>query len=445
MTAGDRLGNYQLLEPIGSGGMGDVYRALDIALERPVAVKILKPALAADEDLKGRFRAEARTLAQLQHSNITQLYDLVEEQGTLGMVMEFAEGETLEQHLRERGALAVDRALRIFVQCLDAFDAAHRQGVVHRDIKPANVMLCAGDRVKVMDFGVARIVGSERNTVAGHLVGTPRYMSPEQILGREADARTDIYSLGILLHEMLAGEPPYAQGNDFAVMRAQVEAAVEVRALRAAGIPEAVVAIAARAMAKRPEERYQSALELQVFCNRCLEELEVDTQGQPNFESLDRAEGGAARWWRYGGAAAVLAVLIAAGAMGYQGTRGQADPPATAAKAVCPELPPVPKETPFEMPSGAALSRRDVILLLEAGTPLKRMQKIIDLRGVDFVNGAASAAEILKAGGTHELNGWVALNHRPPAVVPRPVRRPEAMAEPAPATASALQGQSLLR
>lgn len=453
MVAGERIGNFELLELIGSGGMGDVFRALDVGLERQVAVKILKPALASDAHLSERFREEAKTLAQLQHPNITQLYDLVEDRGRLGMSMEFAEGETLEDYLHRRGPLPFERAMKLFLQCLDAFDCAHRLGIVHRDIKPANVMICGQDRIKVMDFGVARILGSARHTIAGQMVGTPRYMSPEQIVGGEVDPRSDIYCLGILLFEMLTGEPPFRRGSDFAVMRSQVEEMPASPSLLRTGLPDSACRLVLRALAKSPGDRFQSAAEFRAECARCLENPEEPVMPLV-FESVDSRlqpppPQERSQWWKY--AAAVVAVAIAvAGAVGYQGsTQAAPSPSKPVAAAVCPDPPATPKEAPFEIGAGAPLTRREVVLLLQVGTPAARLAQVIEKRGVEFVNGAESAAEILKAGGTHELNGLIALNQRPavPDAAKPMVRPPAIVAQPKPPAAaepSALQGQSLL-
>ncbi|MDX1978931.1 MAG: serine/threonine-protein kinase [Bryobacteraceae bacterium] len=424
MNSGQTIGNYELLERIGSGGMGEVFRARDTTLERQVAIKFVRPLVSPDTGLSQRIRAEAQAMARLQQAGITQLYSLLDEGGQLAMVMEFAEGETLESLLKREGPLPFDRAVSLFLQCLDAFECAHRMGVVHRDVKPANVMICASDRVKVMDFGVAHIVGAESHGLTGQFTGTPLYMAPEQITGAGIDWRCDLYSLGVLLFEMLTGEPPFRRNHDFAVMRAHVEDPPPPASQLMPALPRGIDQVLGRALAKDPALRYQSAAEFRENITRCLTAPAAPTHAPASRRSL------LAPKWRYAGAVAVLAVLVAAGALGFQSSRTAEPTPLAAAP--CPEPAPAPAEPPFEMAAGPPLSRNDLILLLQAATPNLRMISIVNARGVVFVNGPESAGEILRAGGSHELNGVVALNYRPVPVAPKP-------------TGSALQGQSLLQ
>jgi serine/threonine-protein kinase len=258
---GQTIGSYRIEQKIGEGGMGAVYRGRDLMLEREVAIKALRPELARQPELVARFRTEAVTLAKLNHSNIAMLYNFVRHGDDFFMMMEFVRGRTLEEVLRQEGALKVERAVQLFCQALDGIAHAHSLGVVHRDIKPANVMLTSGGEVKAMDFGIARVLGTARQTKTGRLLGTLEYMPPEQMRGQETDARADIYSLGILLYEMLTGRVPFQCDSDYELMRAQVEEQPPSPREFNGGIPLPVELAILRALAKDPEARFQSAAE----------------------------------------------------------------------------------------------------------------------------------------------------------------------------------------
>lgn len=258
---GQIIGSYRIEQKIGEGGMGAVYRGRDLMLEREAAIKALRPELARQAELVARFRTEAVTLAKLNHSNIAMLYSFLRHGDDYFMMMEFVRGRTLEEVIRHEGALDVERAVRLFCQALDGIAHAHALGVIHRDIKPANVMLTATDDVKVMDFGIARVLGTARQTKTGRLVGTLEYMSPEQMRGQETDTRADIYSLGVLLYEMLTGRVPFQCNSDYELMRAQVEDQPPSPREFNGNIPLPVELAVMRALAKDPQARYQSAAE----------------------------------------------------------------------------------------------------------------------------------------------------------------------------------------
>jgi serine/threonine protein kinase len=264
LSAGDRLGPYQVLFPIGAGGMGEVYRARDIRLNRTVALKVLPEHIATREDLRTRFEREARTVASLNHPHICVLHDIGNQHGIGYMVMEYIEGETLAARI-QKGPLPLEQALKLATQIADALDRAHRAGVTHRDVKPQNIMLTR-DGVKVLDFGLAKSMlmpgpAEETLTAAttseGMVLGTPQYMAPEQLEGKEADARSDIWSFGAVLYEMVTGRRAF-QGNSYASLVSAILAADPPLMSVKPFTPSWLERIVRRCLAKDPEDRYYS-------------------------------------------------------------------------------------------------------------------------------------------------------------------------------------------
>jgi tRNA A-37 threonylcarbamoyl transferase component Bud32 len=287
---GSVVGNYKIIDKIGEGGMGAVFKGVDLMLEREVAIKMLRPELARQPNVVERFRTEAVTLAKLNHSNVATLHSFFRQGEDFFMVMEFVRGETLDDVIRAQGAMQCDRAIELFCMALEGIDHAHKMGIVHRDIKPANMMLTETGSIKVMDFGIARVLGTDRLTKAGHLIGTVEYMSPEQVRGEESDARSDIYSLGILLYEMLTGRVPFNSTSEYELMRCQIEEAPTPPRTHAPHIPLPVEQAIMRSLAKKREARYQSASEFRAM----LMQRNIGLVTTPLDEPATRAGGYAA-------------------------------------------------------------------------------------------------------------------------------------------------------
>src|SRR6202045_4425756 len=264
-------GRYRLDAQIGRGGMSTVYRAFDIVLERPVAIKLMHREIASDSDQLERFRREARSVAQLSHPHIVTVIDAGEEPSTDGqdpgvsapyIVLEYVEGETLKDLIRREGPLEVPQAIAYAIEIARALGAAHERLIVHRDVKPQNVLIGVEGGAKITDFGIARTLTEEGLTVAGRVLGTTDYVSPEQALGQPVTGQSDLYSLGVVLYEMLTGEVPFKGENQVAVAMKHVrEVLPDVQSQR----PEVSAALAAvvdRATAKRQQERYADDAEL---------------------------------------------------------------------------------------------------------------------------------------------------------------------------------------
>jgi Tol biopolymer transport system component/predicted Ser/Thr protein kinase len=272
---GTRLGPYEVVRPLGAGGMGEVYEARDPRLQRLVAIKVLPPRLRADADLLARFRREAQALSSLSHPHVCPVYDVGCEGDVDFLVMERLEGETLQRRL-ERGGMPVDEVLQVAVEVAGALDAAHRRGIVHRDLKPGNVMLTKVG-AKLLDFGLARLrsagapdllssapTATTPNTAAGTLLGTLPYMAPEQLEGREADARTDVFAFGAVLHEMATGQRAFAGNSQASLVAAILEKQPPPISTLRPLAPAALDRVVRTCLAKDPDERWQSAADLRL-------------------------------------------------------------------------------------------------------------------------------------------------------------------------------------
>ena len=286
LTSGTKLGPYEIQSPLGAGGMGEVYRARDTRLDRTVAVKVLASHLSSSPELKQRMEREGRAISSLNHPHICQLYDIGSQNGTDYLVMEFLEGETLAERLR-KGAIPLAEVFKIGIAVAEALAVAHRSGIVHRDLKPGNIMLTAGG-AKLMDFGLAKPLGLlaasgsgsapsftaaatmsgpsplSPLTTAGSIIGTIQYMSPEQIEGKEADARSDIFAFGAVLYEMAAGKRPFAGKSQISLASSILESEPEPVSVLKPNTPAAFQHVVTTCLQKNPDERYQSAQDIKL-------------------------------------------------------------------------------------------------------------------------------------------------------------------------------------
>jgi serine/threonine protein kinase/WD40 repeat protein len=323
-----RLGRYLILEPLGSGGMGVVYRARDEKLERVVAIKMLAPGVLSGEEARRHFRREALALAKLNHPRIAAVYDVGEQDGADYIVMELVEGESLAVKL-QAGALGIQEATAIALQVAEALEEAHAHGVIHRDLKPANVMITPKGNAKVLDFGVAKMLALDTDATAsltetGGLLGTPLYMSPEQALGRKVDARTDLWSLGVLYYESLAGRPPFQGSGSLAILHAITgQRPTSLREIQP-HVPVLAEHIVTRALEKDCELRYQHAADLRTDLQRLIRDSsrspwDASSPGQEQRDTGEPQPVVAALASKskprklYYAAAAVLVLAIAAG------------------------------------------------------------------------------------------------------------------------------------
>jgi serine/threonine protein kinase/TolB-like protein/Tfp pilus assembly protein PilF len=335
LRAGARLGPYEIVEPLGSGGMGDVYRARDTRLDRQVAIKVLAPEFLEDAERKQRFQREAKTISSLSHPNICTLFDVGEQEGTDYLVMEYLEGETLADRLT-RGALPLNDLLKIGIQIGDALGKAHQQDIVHRDLKPGNVMLTKTGAVKLVDFGLAKDIGAVTSTphrahtpdkpltAEGAIVGTLAYMAPEQVEGREADARSDIFAFGAILYEMATGKRAFEGATKASLIVAILEKEPPLLSeergvgegsspgLRSLALIEHVVR---RCLDKDPEQRWQNALDAARELRWAGERgAGIRTSGGASMTDLERHRASRARrkWFSCAAVAGALVVALAA-------------------------------------------------------------------------------------------------------------------------------------
>ncbi|UCF06031.1 MAG: protein kinase [bacterium] len=303
---GKTVSHYTILEELGRGGMGVVYRAEDVKLQRTVALKFLPPELTSDPEAKERFINEARTASALDHPNICTVHEIDEtDDGQIFICMAHYDGEPLRNRI-DRGPAGLNEAFHIAEQIAEGLSRAHERGIVHRDIKPANIIVTDRDEVKIVDFGLAKLAGKTKLTKEGTTLGTVEYMSPEQARGREADHRTDIWSLGVILYELLTGRPPFKGEYEQAIMYAIINEEPEPITAQRAGIPLELDRICAKALVKNPDERYQHISDLLVDLRAVHKQIESGTTAQPAIVTAP----GRNKWLKPVTAAAIAVVAF---------------------------------------------------------------------------------------------------------------------------------------
>ncbi|MEW5924545.1 MAG: protein kinase [Candidatus Zixiibacteriota bacterium] len=281
LPKGTRIGHYQVIEEIGSGGMGEVYLAEDTELGRRVALKFLRSDICRDEGCRARFRREAQVAAKLNHPNIVTIYEVSEYQGRPFLVMEMVEGRDCHEVIK-CGELDLESIVDFAIQICEGLNEAHNSGIIHRDIKPSNVILDSKGRCRLLDFGLAAMLGSERQTPQGVAIGTVGYMSPEQVNGRQADNRSDIFSLGIVLYEMITGRQPFLKETVKETFSAIAQSIPEPLARYKVNVPTGLQKIIDKALDKNPEMRYQHVGDMLTDFKRIKRELAI-----PGFDSTD--------------------------------------------------------------------------------------------------------------------------------------------------------------
>lgn len=404
--------HYQILEKIGAGGMGEVYKAQDNRLNRFVAIKLLSQAKSDDHDRRRRFIQEAQAASALNHANIITIHDIVSEVDMSCIVMEFVGGKTLVDVI-PNGGLRVPQVLSYSVQIADALSAAHAAGIVHRDLKPANIMVTAAGRVKVLDFGLAKLMESsplgQSNdtveidgaplTVEGAIIGTISYIAPEQAQGKRVDARADIFSFGAVLYEMLTGRPAFAGDSSIAILSAVLRDDPEPIASIAPAVPQQLAAIVERCLRKAPEARWQSMREVEEQLSALkqksdsgrLTESEIPPV-QPRSRkpwallavALALVAVGSAAWWRlaHGNAPSRIAPAVTL----------PAPAPAGAAQTVAAPTPPAP--TPID----SRLTNDSILEMVQAKAPVSVILSHIHSSKTNFTLATPEVIRLVKAG-----------------------------------------------
>jgi len=486
------VGNYRLIDKLGEGGMGKVYRAVDSMIEREVAIKALKPEIAAQPGTLERFRTEAITLARLNHPAVAQLYSFFKDGDEYFMAMEFVPGESLESIIQREGALPWPRSLNHAIRMLEGIQHAHSLGVLHRDIKPANVMLTPTGQIKLMDFGIAQVLGAAKMTREGRMVGTLEYLAPERIQGKPADVRSDIYSLGVLLYEMLSGRLPFQADSEYELLMAHVQQRPPSPRALGLNLPPQVESALMLALEKDPAQRYQDAASFAETLRSLLPPGRATVLAEPVPAPPPASPLDAKKLWM--GAALALSVVatITVALVIYRQLRPEPQPappqpvvqyepqpaPAPQASPILPPseptLPPAepihtqppvtappkaatpPRPQPGPAPlspaarsaSLAALERTDgpvagppgahplhlagLVAALKLGAPaiLPDVTEIVTRRGVAFRSTPQSAQALRDAGASPELLRAVEAAYRAPEVTAAPVRPAAPVAEP---------------
>jgi hypothetical protein len=404
---GRTIANYHLIAKLGEGGMGAVYRAIDTMVEREVALKCLKPEIAAQPGVLERFRREAVVLARLNHAAVAQLYTFFKEGNEFYMVMEYVAGETLERVVQTRGALPYPEALSLAIQMLEGVGHAHALGILHRDLKPSNVILTPTGNVKLMDFGIAQALGAARLTRDGRIVGTPEYLAPERIQGKPADARSDLYSAGVVLYEMLTGRLPFEAATEYELLVAQVEKQPPAPRELGIDLPPAVERAVMKALEKSPDERYEEAASFAEALSAALGEAQGAPVEKPALKPT-RLVVEKPAWKRRGRARTLVAavaacVVLAAAATGLWRWSHASPPPVETAFETAtppPELPPRPQAPQAALLPAPAPAPFRPVEIPPAATPRATVPKPVEASPAKPVSPApvVEAPPVLTAG-----------------------------------------------
>ena len=326
-----KYGRYEIVKELGRGTMGVVYQAHDPQIDRMVALKVLRPDRVVSQDFVLRFLREAKAIGRISHANIVTVYDVGQDHGTIYIAMEFLEGRPLNEVIKGR-TLPVADAVEMCTQVAEALGYAHSRGITHRDIKPSNIILTPDNRIKLTDFGIARIEDPDaaQQTQAGDILGTPVYMAPEQVMGQKADGRTDLYALGVIAYEMLTGKRPFGGGNIAAIFRSITHEPPEDPMQTGSFDNRRLAELILKSLSKDPADRFQTGEAMAAALNRCLE-----TETHPFPEMGDPHEK-PVRSKKTGLTLAVFGLCIVAGIVGYTVMRKPVDEPSPAGPALSP-------------------------------------------------------------------------------------------------------------
>ncbi|MGE5411688.1 MAG: serine/threonine-protein kinase, partial [Clostridiales bacterium] len=284
---GKVIQNYKIIDELGHGGMGIIYKAYDVKLDRYVAIKILKPQVTDNRRFIERFKIEAKNQAKLSHPNIVPVYGFIDQDGIQGIVMELIEGETVEQMLEKRIRLDLNESIRIIKQVLCAIGYAHSKGFLHRDLKPSNIIINRDNIAKIMDFGISKSIFDKGITNTGTNIGTLYYMSPEQIKGDDITLQSDIYSIGITLYEMLSGAVPFDYQNEYQVIEGHLKENAPELLSKVPGLPLTIQKIIEKAIGKKPQSRFTDCKD---FYDELVKlENEMGKYNRPRVEKVDRS------------------------------------------------------------------------------------------------------------------------------------------------------------
>ncbi len=401
LTAGTDVLHYEIIDKIGAGGMGEVYLALDTKLNRKVALKFLPAHLCQADDCRARFKREAQAAAKLSHPNIIHVYEVAEYQGRPFFAMEHVEGQSLRERALGKG-LSIEQTLELGIQICEGLNDAHEKGVTHRDIKPSNILIDSHGRAKIVDFGLASVVGTDHLTKTGSTLGTIGYMSPEQVRGQEIDHRSDLFSLGVVLYELITGQNPFMRDSDAATLKAVSDDTPEPLARFKTDVPELLESTLAKLLEKNPDYRYQSAADLAADLKR--------TQSRSSGELTVLMEPAKKRALPLLLAALAFTTVVAAVVI-YLVLSGQPTQHRVAqwtqltfvGDAIMPAISPDGERVAFVRPGSSGDSRMVMVQDLAGGSPIK----VFEDKGVYGLRWSPDGNELLFSAWNDSVSGMV--------------------------------------